>query len=198
MIMNLFAFLKRLAQNNKAVLNNGEEEYVPSFWEDDYCQIEIVPIENKASILQQFQKISGVEKSDAGFTEIFVREVQPTTTLAREIRVDYVENMLTRYQFQKARYIYFDGRKLLDCISGDTKAFGFPEFTIFFDVEEYFVKDFWLVISEIKSKETINLIADALSDLAEGLDLVIVDWNSLEIIDLADKALVKRYLSNYP
>lgn len=55
-----------------------------------------------------------------------------------------------------------------------------------------------MAIDDIKSNEKLNLISEALFDIADGLDLVIVDWGRCEIIDLSDKVTIKRYLINYP
>lgn len=123
--MNLFSFFKRRAKTNDTILHDSGEEYLPSLWEDDYGQIEIVPIENKALILQQFRKIDAVDKDGAGLNEIVFKHVHPTPTFLQEIRAEYVESTLARYRFNKAKYIYFDGRKVLDCVKGNTKAFGF-------------------------------------------------------------------------
>jgi hypothetical protein len=77
-------------------------EYAPSFWEDDYCQIEIVPVENKAFILKQAKEIDRFAESSRtnyGYTETFERGTMPVQTLSKEIRADYLEQSLLGFQF---------------------------------------------------------------------------------------------------
>jgi hypothetical protein len=197
--MGLFSFLK-FRKSDKSPLRFDPNEYIPSFWEDNYCQIEIVPTENKSFIQKQIEQIEDLsEKSGAGygFTESFVRETMPTPTISKEIRTDYLERTLTGIQFQKAKHIRFDKTEVLDCESGNTKAFGFYNFTIFFDTEEEFVKNIWIRINLIVSALQFDLIQAALYTLGEECELILIDWSSLELFDLADKRQIQKYLMDY-
>src|ERR1700744_4320466 len=131
--MGFFSFLRRQLFNEPLAPVTDPKEYMPSFWEDDYCQIEIVPKENKEFIEQQIGEIedfSKKSKSGLGFTDIFQRGKMPTPTISEELRVDYLESMLTTFRFPRAKHIRFDSRKILNCETGNTKAFGFSNFTI--------------------------------------------------------------------
>ncbi|OQP46211.1 hypothetical protein [Niastella populi] len=197
--MGLFSFLK-FRKSNKSPLRFDPGEYVPSFWKDDFCQIEIVPIENKSFIQKQIGQIEDLsEKSGTGygFTETFIRKPMPTPTISKEIRIDYLERTLTGFQFQKAKHIRFDKSEVLDCESGNTKAFGFYNFTIFFDTEEEFVKNIWICINLIVSVPQFDLIQAALYTLGEECELILIDWSGLEFFDLADKRQIQKYLMDY-
>jgi hypothetical protein len=198
--MGLFSFLKFRKSDNSKKVEHDPSEYVPSFWEDDYCQIEIVPSENRTFIQKQTEQIDELankSRTDYGFTETFGRGPMPVTTVSKEIRVDYFEKTLTNFKFQKARLIRYDKNDVLNCETGKTKAFGFSNFTIFFDTEDEFVKNIWIDIRLIVSAPQFDLILEALYALGEECELVLIDWNSLELFDLADKTQIQKYLMGY-
>ncbi|AEE52815.1 hypothetical protein [Haliscomenobacter hydrossis] len=176
------------------------QNYLPLFWEDDYCQIEIVPFENKEYILKTIGQISDLannSRTGFGFTETFGRGQMPVSTFSEEIRTDYLEKLLTGFEFEKAKSINYDSHKILDCETGLTKAYGFSNFTVFFDTEDEFVKNIWLSISSIVSVRQCDLIKLALYDLGEECEMVLIDWNSLELFDLRDKIQIDKYLNSY-
>ena len=198
--MGLFSFLRRRMSNQLPVPGTDPNEYVPAFWDDDFCQIEIVPKENKEFIEQQIGQIddfSAKSKVDGGFTDIFVRGKMPTPTISKELRADYLEKTLLSFQFLKAKRIRFDGREILDCETGDTRAFGFSNFTIFFDIQGEFVKNIWIDIHLIVSAPQFDTIQAALYTLGEECELVLIDWNSSELFDLAYKNQIEKYLTGY-
>ncbi len=130
-----------------------------------------------------------------GFTDIFVRGKLPTQTISKELRADYLEATLLNFKFLKANYIRFDSRKILNCETGNTKAFGFSNFTIFFDVEGKFVKNIWIQhIGLMVSAPQFDVIQAALYILGEECELILINWNSSELFDLADRAQVQKYL----
>lgn len=195
--MGLFSFLNFLKTDKTQKIEFAPNEYVPSFWEDDYCQIEIVPSENREFIKRQSQQIDELasnSRTGYGFTETFGRGPMPVTTLSKEIRADYFEKTLTDFKFQKAKHIRYDKSKILNCETGKTKAFGFSNFTIFFDTEDEFVKNIWLGTGLIVSAPQLDLIQDTLYTLGEECEFILIDWNSLRLYDLADRKQIQDYL----
>jgi hypothetical protein len=195
--MGLFSFFNFLKADKTQKIEFDQNEYVPSFWEDDYCQIEIVPSENREFIQKQSEQIDELasnSRTEYGFTETFGRGPMPVTTISKEIRVDYFEKTLTDFKFQKARHIRYDKSEILNCDGGKTKAFGFSNFTIFFDTEDEFVKNIWLDIGLIVSAPQFDLIQNTLYTLGEECELVLIDWNSLRLYDLADRGQIQDYL----
>ena len=198
--MKLLNFFKTFRQKTASKNEVRADSYLPSFWEDDYCQIEIVPFENKEFILKTFRQVSDLSNNsitEFGFTETFGRGQMPETTFSKEIRTDYLEQLLTGFEFEKAKSINYESHKTLDCENGSTKAYGFSNFTIFFDTEDEFVKNIWLSISLIVSARQYDLIKSALYRLGEDCEMVLIDWNSLELFDLRDRTQINKYLNDY-
>ncbi|RXK62174.1 hypothetical protein ESA94_03940 [Lacibacter luteus] len=195
--MGLFSFLNFLKADKNQKVEFDPNEYVPSFWEDDYCQIEIVPAENRYFIKKQSQQIDELaskSRTDYGFGETFERGPMPVTTRSKEFRVNFFEKTLTDFKFQKARHIRYNKSEILNCESGKTKAFGFSNFTIFFDTDDEFVKNIWVDIGLIVSVPQLDLIQDTLYTLGEECELVLIDWNTLSLYDLAYKSQIQDYL----
>lgn len=173
---------------------------LPSFWEDDYSQIEIVPRKNIAHIQVSIIKIEEFEKmawDGNGFTEIFTRDNLPFPTLSAELRVDNFEKELCEKGFEKATQIRYDGNTIIDCTSETSNAFSVPGFTFFYEVENVFISNIWISTSLLTSTDLFNKIKEALYQLGEGYDLVLVNWNSCELVDLKDRNQIIDYLMGY-
>jgi hypothetical protein len=198
--MKLFDFFKIFTKKTIPTNEAKEVSFIPSFWEDDYCQIEIIPFENKDFIIKTFRQINELfdkSKSDFGFTDTFERGQMPLKTFSKEIRTDYLQKLLLSFEFEKAKNINYNSHKIIDCEKGLTKAFGFSNFTIFFDTEFEFVKNIWLSNSLIVSVKQYDLIKSALYSLGEECEMLLVDWNSLELFDLKDRNQIDKYLMDY-
>jgi len=198
--MGFFSFLKRWKANKTPMVESDPNEFVPALWEDDYCQVEIVSYENQAFIKKQSTGISDLaekSKSPLGFNESFERGAMPFPTLTKEIRIDYLEYTLSGFGLPKAKHIRYGAKQIFDCASGNTKAFGYYNFIIFFDSEEEFVKNIWITTGLIVDIIQFDLIVSVLYDLGESLEFILIDWDSLELIDLRDRRQIEKYLRGY-
>lgn len=199
-ILDFFRIFKR-----KIASKTKRNAYLPLSWDDDYCQIEIVPAENRESIenrITEVKILAEQSREGLGFTEIFEVGQMSITTFSKEILTEPLSQLLTNYKFEKAKSINYVGYKIANCETTSTKAFGFSNFTIFFDTEEEFVKHIWLSINATASRteisrEQFKLIKDALYSLGEEYEMVLADWNSLQLIDLSNKNQIDKYLNGY-
>lgn len=197
--MRLFSFLKFFDTTTEKT-DFTPNEYIPTLWENNYCQIEIVPAENENFILKQSEQIGELaSKSGAeyGFTESVERGAMPVPTMLKKIRVEYLENILNNLQFHKANHIRYQANKIFDCESSKTKAYGFSNFTIFFDIEREFIKNIWIDVGLIVSAPQFELIQEAFYALGTECKLILIDWNSLELLYLTDKNQIQKYLLDY-
>ena len=84
----MFSFLKFFKPAKLITSGVEPDEYVPAFWEDDYCQVEIVPFENKAFLQKQAEQIDELaseSNTEFGFTETFERGPMPVRTRRRPL-----------------------------------------------------------------------------------------------------------------
>jgi hypothetical protein len=187
-------------EKKQAKFNNNSkdsDEYIPFYIEDDYLQIELLPKQNMAFIQKQMDEINAFSQKHfdgVGYTDIHVRENIHVETESLELRTDYVTAVLERHGFKRAVKINYQGS-----IHPVTSSlpFGFPNFTIFVDTcdDEELVKVIWLsVYGFIMHVWQREVITNALYDLGTSTDLVLADWNSLELYDLSDKKDINRFL----
>lgn len=177
-----------------------EDENLPSFWEDDYCQIEIVSrknIEHIEKSIKQIDEFTEKTRTEYGFTDIFMRDSLPFPTINEELRIDYLEKLLTEKGFVKAMKIRYDGYTITDCSKTTTNAFSLPCFNFFYDCNDKFINNIWISTSLITSNDHYNKILETLYEIGEGYELVLINWNSSELIDLTDRNQIKDYLMSY-
>jgi hypothetical protein len=176
------------------------ENDLPSFWEDDYCQVEIVSRKNidhiKNSIIQ-IEEFTKNTRTEYGFTDIYIREGLPFPTLSEELRVDYFEQELNNKGFEKATQIRYDGNTIIDCSSKTSNAITLPCFSFFYDYKDEIINNIWISTSLITSTDHFNKILEALYELGESCELVLINWNSSKLVDLTDRNEITEYLMNY-
>ena len=196
--MRLLQFLKFLRSNKISSDSVDPDEYVPLLWEDDYCQVEIVPEENKAFINEQSTEITGLidkSRSKFDFAGSFSRGSMPITTLSKKITVNYLENKLTSFNIPKIEHIRYDSTKIINCKTSKIKAYGSSSFTIFFDLDELgFIKNIWLSLGLIVEVKVFHTLQSFLHSLGEIDGFVLIDWNSLELLNLKDEHQIQKYL----
>jgi hypothetical protein len=90
---------------------------------------------------------------------------------------------LTEKGFEKAKQIRYDGYTITDCSKTTSNAFSLPCFNFFYDCKEDFIKNIWISTSLITSTDHFNKISETLYELGEGCELVLINWNSSELID---------------
>ncbi|WP_053058502.1 hypothetical protein [Pedobacter sp. BMA] len=176
---------------------NNEDESLPAFWDDDYCQIEIVPRQNVEHIensIKQIDEFTASTRTEYGFTDMFVREGLPFPTINKELRTDNFEKLLTEKGFEKATKIRYNGYTIIHCTKTTSNAYSLPCFSFFYDCDDDFINNIWISISHITSNDHFNRILGALYELGESCEFVLIDWNSSALVDLANKNQINAYL----
>lgn len=177
-----------------------EDENLPSFWDDDYCQIEIVSVKNIEHIeksIQQIDEFTDETSTENGFTNIFVREVLPFPSTIEKIRTDYFESLLAEKGFEKAKKIRYNRAAIIECSNNTPNAYSLPCFNFFYECNNEFIKKIWITNYLITSNDDFDKIFEALYEFGQNCQMVLIDWNSLELIDLADRNQIKGYLMSF-
>jgi hypothetical protein len=105
-----------------------EPEYVPILWEDDYCQIELIPQENLTFSKQQINDTSSFaeeHRTELGYTNVFIRKENSTPTSSKEIRTDYLTHALISFQLPQLTRMRYEGGEVTSLRGRKTQAFGF-------------------------------------------------------------------------
>lgn len=185
----LTIYYKNSSKTKPSKQKTSKDEYIPFYMEDDYCMLEIVPKQNMRHILAEMGKPN---RSDNETSENIL-----TDTEALELRTDYVTAILEHYGFKKASKINYEGtvHTVKNCL-----PFGFPNFTIFVDINGELVKVLWLrvhgLIMHVWQREAIR---DALYELGSSSNLILANWHQRnpDVYDLSDKNDIERFLQDY-
>jgi hypothetical protein len=187
--MGLFSFFKK-----------KQIEISTFMMEDDYCQVEIIPVSNYHLVLKQAEDIEDFarERFDGnGFTALYQRENISNTTSQLNIKIEEFENLLNEHRFNRIKKIFYVGGDWIDYEKGVTRAYGSTLFSFWVEVRNQIVQEMWITSTEENSDERIGQIALTLQSLNKRYNLIVADWNACKIIRLDSAEEINRYLREY-
>ena len=160
------------------------------YHEDDFCQIEIIPKENLSDLLKQADNIADFT-AEKGYSDIYVREENKVSLKSREIEKTELEKLLTELGTEKHTEVITGYGSDYRIKSENTIGFGKEYSAVYFDFEYDKVKNIWITNLFGLNHEK---VVDVLSKIGEKWNLVLMDWNSSELIDLSNKEMINKYL----
>ena len=166
------------------------------FYEDDFCQIEILPIENLTFCLEQTKSIiefSEDNKAGIGYSDLYIRKGAPISLHSKNISAAILQNSLSTVipEFEEVFYADCEPHKA-KC--DYTKAFGQAEnVVLFYDHKDDFVKNIWLTL-DIKNGSDIAVAKDIFDVLSKIGDFLIVDWEWKYIESVNTSVAILSYL----
>lgn len=188
----MFNWLK----SDKKGLTNSNKLRTVDFHEDDYCQQELLPVENWFFCARQVGEIEAFSKEHFdgyGWTDIKVREENPKSLSDLYLKLENIEEICARYcqPYEKVTTGYSSYAD--EC--GQVKAYG-PDkgFTIFIGYDENQIVDsiwFNLWINDEDQAATLNKI---FSDINAEKEIMFVDWAWSELFKVSDSEAMRRYI----
>ncbi|MBC3846416.1 hypothetical protein H8K90_08495 [Winogradskyella echinorum] len=194
-VFAFFAFLyftKKNTESPKTELTKQEYRAKGTIFyhEDDFCQIEIVPKENLSELIKQADNISDFT-SENGYSDIYVREENKVSLKTKNISKSELESLLAKLGTEKHTEIITGYGSDYRIRSENTIGFGKDYSAVYFDFENDIVRNIWITnLDGLNHKNVIN----AFSEIGEKWDLIMMDWNSSELIDLSNKKMIEKYL----
>ncbi|HWM94363.1 MAG TPA: hypothetical protein VN493_26645 [Thermoanaerobaculia bacterium] len=166
------------------------------FHEDDYCQVEILPIAARAHCLAEMghiEELADAHRSGAGFTDIYLRGESPLPLASLGITLEELRSAVEPLapRFAQVFTGYGSYREPCQSVSGwglgDGKA-------MFAGVGEGgVVGPAWLSLDGI-SAEQVGLWCEVLRSLPRAAELLVADWNAGLVVPLADESQLAAYL----
>jgi hypothetical protein len=170
------------------------------FHEDDYCQIEILPVQNYEYCKQEIDKINHFSEEHKvadgiGWTDIYVRDESPITL--EELKIS-IERLTTSLQSVVSKFDFvFTGYSSYREVCKSTFAYGdTDEVVVFFDVDEElnFVKNIWMTLN-IRNQVQIDSAIQIFKALSGICKLILVDWGWGFLSELDDNLEIENYLN---
>jgi len=166
------------------------------FHEDDFCQIELVPIENYDNSKSQLEKSSDFshEHFDGiGYTAIYVRSENKFELERRKIPVHVLNDFLISSGFTEAKKVTTGYGQDYRIVPENTIGFGHKYSAIYYDYISDYVTHIWLSQPfNIEREKLVSFLAEA----GRRWCLLLVDWEASRVVDLSNEKSIIEYLSD--
>lgn len=163
------------------------------YHEDDFGQVEIIPNENFERLIKEAENVKDFAEKHfdgGGFTDMYVREESGLKLEERKIKVSELDEVLSKLSVEK-HTIATTGIRPDEILSKNTFGYGENYNGLFFDFKQDIVSNIW-----ISGRLDVNdeKLVSVLNELGTKWNLLLMDWNSLELIDLKNKEQIKKYV----
>ena len=163
------------------------------YHEDDYQQVEIVPSENFNELIKQAENVQDFAEKHfdgSGYTDMMVREDNGFKLKQRGIQPKELDLILSELPIKRYSEVS-TGIRPGEMTCENTFGYGENYNGIFFDFESDSVTGIWISgTPEVASEK----YSSVLNDIGNKWNLLLMDWNSLELIVLKNKEQVEKYL----
>jgi hypothetical protein len=189
--------ISKITSYFKSIFNSTEPESRTSImlWEDDYMLREIFSSKNIEFAKSESTRIAkfGEEHYDGnGFTDITIVDSCPFPIAKSNIAETDLINTFEIIGLPKIMDIYYAGEKK-PIENSKTKVYGENLMGIFYETNDSTISNLWFANYNFKNEDK-SLISKALNEIGNKFDLILVDWNSCEIIDLKKIEEIETYL----
>ncbi|SHJ47459.1 hypothetical protein [Aquimarina spongiae] len=162
------------------------------YHEDDFCQIEILPKENVFHLLKEVDNISDFTE-EHGYSDIYVREERKITLSARKINKSELEKVLAELETERHTEVITGYGTEYREKSKNTIGFGKGYAAMYFQYENDVVINIWVTnLFELNANHVINV----LFKIGEKWDLILMDWNTSQLVDLTNRDRIKKYIDH--
>jgi len=172
-----------------------KKEYGTIFYhEDDYCQVQLLPKENYFELLKQAENVDDFSEEHfdgTGFTDIMVRDESTFKLCNKSIQIKELDGILESIELPKHIEVS-TGITPSEMESKNTIGYGENYNGIFYDFEDGIVQNIWS--SNLVSLDSVHL-QKALNQIGVKWKLLLMDWNSLTLVDLQNTAQIEKYFS---
>ncbi len=170
------------------------------FHEDDYCQVELLPASVRGHCLAEMGRIdefANAHRDGGGFTDMYVRGEPPVTLASLRTTLSEWEAALGPLapRFAEVLTGYSTHREPCPSIVG----WGFSDGqAVFIGVgQDEVIGPVWLSLNGV-TDERVGLWCRLLQSVPRAAELVVVDWNSSQVVPLAAELAAVAYLRGEP
>jgi len=189
---------KKSKQSNFQAKSESEEERIDLsnsifYDEDHYRQVEIVPSENFNELIKQAENVQDFAEKHfdgGGYTDMTVRAENGFQLKKRGIKSRELDLILSDLPIKRYTEVS-TGIEPGEMRSENTYGYGENYNGIFFDFESDSVTGIWIAGSPNIENEKFT---QTLISIGNKWNLLLMDWNTLELIDLKNKEQIEKYL----
>jgi hypothetical protein len=194
--MNLLYKIKNLFVGEKLEMTVCDERSYLKTWLDDECQVQFLPQENELEIKLLMDSILGKNSNNDnrfGFAQVTERGKFSHPLLDRQITPRDLEALLRKHNIERIELIERELGSKLPYEKSSEKAFRCG-YDFIFDLHRGFVNQFWILPHLIVSTKDFDNIEGFIHEFATHYNLILVDWNELEIVDVQELRVLRKEL----
>ncbi len=166
------------------------------FHEDDYCQVEVLPIAARAHCLAEMGHIeehADAHSDGAGFMDIYLRGKSPLPLASLGITLEELRSAVEPLVPRFAQVFTGYGSHREPCRSVSGWGLGDGEAMFASVGEGGVVGPVWLSLYGV-SAEGVGLWCKMLRSLPRAEELLVADWNAGLVVPIADQTKLAAYL----
>ncbi len=185
--MGLFDIFK------KTNSSDNQDDGTLFYHEDDFCRIELKPIENIKWLSQELTDLDNFSEeifASYGWTKMYVPKSDQIKLLSRKINPNKLLEIINKTGFTKATTVTtgYGQTTREDCPS--TFGFGRNYSAVYFSTMFDLVDHIWFTnLFSLDREKTIQL----LHEIGKEWNLILVDWQNHRLVSLADTNEIKNY-----
>lgn len=167
------------------------------FHEDDYCQIEILPLSLWDYCVEEMKKISDFavnHQAEIGWTDIYLREDAPKSLAELSISIDELKEKIEKTMFPYSKVTTGYSTYVEECQNCLAWGIGERDFTLFVNSTNGNIIDtMWLDFGIIKNNN-FPLILETFRNLPNFNQLIIADWRWEQVANIGNEKSLVNYL----
>jgi len=165
------------------------------YHEDSYKQVQLVPFENFSELIKEASNVKDFGEKHSikggGYSDLYIREGNSFKLKAKGIKSIELDTVFTKLPIERFEVVT-TGIRPGEMKSENTLGYGEDYHGIFFDTESDIVTGIWIDGSPHIEKDEFSRV---LNEIGSKWNLLLMDWNSLELIDLKNKGQIEKYLN---
>jgi hypothetical protein len=196
--MGLFNFFRNKKRSQSETSKPPVEGPTIFYHEDDYLQVEILPLENINQLKlesKEVEKFSEKHFDGLGYSDIYVRTDENKLGLKeRHIKPAELETYLSVMEFDRITNVLTGYGQTHRELHKDCIAFGKNYTAIYYDFKENVIQHIWTTGHWSMNKKKLTHV---LLNIGQHWNLVLQDWNLTITVDLRNKKAIEDYLNTY-
>lgn len=168
------------------------------YHEDEFCQVELLPAENRERLKAENEEIENrfSENADGkGYSDVYIRNDFEKILLAqRQINPNDLEKILSGIGLERISQVMTGYGQYHRVLHNNCVAFGKNYTAVYYDFKERVVQNIWMTDHWSMNREALTVM---LYDLGMQWDLLLQDWELCVTVDLKDWNSIEQYLQTY-
>lgn len=165
------------------------------FYEDDFCQVELVPRQNLPFLTNEIQivnQFAAEHSSEHGYTSTYLRNDPPVELETKQIHAALFEETVKISGLERAVAVVtgYGSNYREEC--KDTVGYSKGYAAIYYSHNNGMVKNVWITNYFIINKDRFT---EFLLQCGLKWDLLLVDWNTSVVIDICNREEIEKYLN---